>query len=357
VASPRLLAAAARGMRGTANEWNRIYLPACGATLPFAKAPVRRPAWLLAGAGGGLSLFALMALSLISAEPSGLSYSGDPESQKQAARSPNLPSPPVHPPPRTAVFTWLRSQISGRSLQWQKVLDVGSGFNSLSWLVNATCAHVTAIVASKQTAAELHYAIQQGRFERPTSCTNAQGTEPSVEIQVGDWADPTFLGGGDWDAILADQLLGEVRLQSQWPAVARLASSVRRGGMLLVVGQEPAERSAPVERMRQAMFLLAGRKSDYVECPQALVAWELNRSGLVIEGSSRFQDTGPQAHEVALTTRMAAQEASASPASQMGPGVAQAVARLANEITKAENTSNAVRGTLGWKYAISARRP
>lgn len=341
-------------MRGTANEWNRIYLPACRATLPFfSKAPVRRSAWVLAGAGGGLSLLALTALTLISAEPSSLSFSNEAEPQRDAARSPNvLHRPAFHPPPQTAVFNWLSSQITGRVRQWQKVLDVGSGPNSLSWLVKATCADVTAVVASKQTAAELHSAIQQGRFERSVSCTKV-GTR--VEVQVGDWADPTFLGGSDWDAILADQLLDDVRLQSQWPAVARLASSVRRGGgQLLFVGQEPAEGEPAVDRMRKAMLLLAGRTSDYRECPQALIAWELNRSGLVIEASSRFPDTGPLARKAAFTAGMAAQEALAS---QLEPGVAKAVARLADEISKAENASKAVRAVAGWKYAIAARRP
>jgi hypothetical protein len=299
-----------------------------------------------------LTLFALTVMTLISAEPSSLSLSSDSEPQREAARFPNiLHHPASHPPPQTAVFNWLSSQITGRVQQWQKVLDVGSGMNSLSWLVKTTCADVTAVVAGKQTAAELHSAIQQGRFERPVSCTKV-GTR--VEVQVGDWADPTFLGGSDWDAILADQLLGGVRLQSQWPAVARLASSVRRGGLLLFVGQEPAEGEAALDRMRKAMLLLAGRTGDYRECPQALISWELNRSGLVIEASSRFPDTGPLASKAAFTAGMASQEALAS---QLEPGVAKAVARLADVISKAENASKAMRVVAGWKYAIAARRP
>mmetsp|Transcript_106877 Transcript_106877/g.212227 ORF Transcript_106877/g.212227 Transcript_106877/m.212227 type:complete len:351 (+) Transcript_106877:87-1139(+) len=348
------------GMRGIASEWDRIYLPACRTTLPFAKAPVKKSAWMLAGAGGGLSLLALTVVSLMSAEPFSMSFSGEQQgAQREAARFPipsilqRTVSHPPHRPPRTAVFNWLSSQLVGRPMNWHKVLDVGSGLNSLSWLANATCADITAVVASEQTAVELRSAIKQGRFERPVSCANIGGTR--VEVLVGDWADPTFLGGGNWDAILADQLLSEIGLQSQWPAVARLASNVRRGGgTLLVVGQEPAERDAAVERMRKAMLLLAGRADDYHDCPQSLVAWELNRSGLVIEASSKFPDTGPLGRNAPFTAGMIAKEASSS---QLGPGVAEAVARLANEISKAENASKAVQGVKGWKYAIAARRP
>jgi len=306
---------------------------------------------VLASVGGGLSLFGLTVLTMISAEPSSMSLSGQPGPQREAAVSNALHRSAPHPPPRTAVFNWLTSQITRRPQRWQRVLDVGSGLNSLSWLANATCAHITAVVASEQTATKLRSAIQKGGFYRPVSCTN-RGTR--VEVQVGDWADQTFLGGGDWDAILADQLLGDVRPQSQWPAVARLASSVRRGGMLLFVGQEPAAGEAAVERTRNAILLLAGNTNADRECPQALVAWELNRSGLVIEGSSQFPDTGSPARSDAFMARMAAQEASAS---QLGPGVAKAVAQLADEISKAENSSKAVRGVAGWKYAIAARRP
>jgi len=351
-ALPHFCSWPAQGMRGKANDWNRIYLPACVATLPWHKAPVRRSAWLLMVIGGGFSLFALTALTMVSGEPSSVFFSGDAEPQAVAARSSNaLHRTASHPVPRTAVFKWLSSQITGRPQQWQKVLDVGSGLNSLSWLVNSTCADITAVVSSEQSATELRSAIQQGRFERPVSCTNVEGTR--VKVQVGDWADPAFLRGGDWDAILADQLLGDVRLQSQWPAVARLASSVRHGGgMLLFVGQEIAE--GEVERTRRAMLLLAGRTSDYQECPQALVAWELNRSGLVIEASSRFPDTNPMARNAAAAARMAAQEASAS---KMLPGVTKAIARLADEMSRAENASKARNGVAGWKYAIAARRP
>lgn len=263
---------------------------------------------------------------------------------------------------RTAALSWLRDATASKQADWLEALDAGSGMNSLPWLAELTCAKITAVTASAEVAKMLHEKSIRGAFPRPNACV---GGKQVPTVVLGSWADPNFLANRTWDLVLVDLLLGSVEAYSpfmQWPMLAHLASSLRSGGHLLFTGLEPLRRDVSASRKRlenhakrfhDIMLLLAGRQ-PYREYPEALVAWELNRSGLVIEASARF-NTSPSFGLRAATASKAAATA-AHQIGGFGAGVAEAALRLGTELRKATSRIDEPESATRI-YVIVARRP
>lgn len=163
---------------------------------------------------------------------------------------------------------------------WGAVLDAGSGRHSLTWIASLATSRWAAVTADPDMAA----VIPRGR--------------PGLDrVVLGDWTDPSLLGGEVFDTVLADYLLGAIDgfapyFQDQ--LFARLRPHV--GGRLYVVGLEPVtfrpetpdERLvAEIARARDATLLLCGERC-YREHPVDWVQRSLAASGFRVISARTF---------------------------------------------------------------------
>jgi hypothetical protein len=182
----------------------------------------------------------------------------------------------------SALFDHVAGLHAPRS--WGRILDAGTGVNSMRWLVSLPSAGVTGVTGSKRMRIAVETAV---------------ALRPGDRLIVGNWADPGLLAGEIFDTVLADYLLGAVEgfapyTQDLLPA--RLARHCR--GRLYVTGLEPYV-SGPeprseagslvwrIGRLRDACLLLAGEAS-YREFPLDWMERHLVRAGFRIVSSRRF---------------------------------------------------------------------
>lgn len=167
---------------------------------------------------------------------------------------------------------------------WGRILDAGTGINSLRWLRTLPASGLTAV-----TGAELM--VRRMR--------DALGPSPAHErILTGNWADPAFLAGERFDTVVADYLIGAMdgfAPYFQEEMFARLRALT--AGRLYLVGLEPYVVDRPstpageivfrIGRLRDTFLLLSGQK-PYREFPQAWVEAQLERAGFAVVATKRF---------------------------------------------------------------------
>jgi hypothetical protein len=167
---------------------------------------------------------------------------------------------------------------------WGRILDAGTGINSLRWLRTLPTSGLTAV-----TGAELM--VRRMR--------DALGPSPAHErILTGNWADPGFLAGETFDTVVADYLIGAMdgfAPYFQEEMFARLRALT--AGRLYLVGLEPYVADKPstpageivfrIGRLRDTFLLLSGQK-PYREFPQAWVEAQLERAGFAVLATKRF---------------------------------------------------------------------
>jgi precorrin-6B methylase 2 len=84
------------------------------------------------------------------------------------------------------------------SAPWGKLLDAGTGAQSLKWAMQLDTVSITAITADIGMMNSMERDV--GKLTRPDDC-----------VLVGNWMDPTFVSQlGKYDTILADYLIGAV---------------------------------------------------------------------------------------------------------------------------------------------------
>ena len=158
---------------------------------------------------------------------------------------------------------------------WGRVLDAGTGRNSLSWIAGLEPAEWTAVTATEDRAQRL----------RREFCKSSR---PRDRVVVGNWTDPSLLHGEVFDVVLADYLIGAVDRFApyfQYRCLERLKPHV--GERLYVIGLEPYPEHAPtaagrlildVARLRDACILHAGHRC-HREYPLEWMLNALDRSG------------------------------------------------------------------------------
>lgn len=167
---------------------------------------------------------------------------------------------------------------------WGRILDAGTGINSLRWLRTLPADDLTAV-----TGAELMV----------RRIGDALGPSPAHErILTGNWADPAFLAGETYDTVVADYLIGALdgfAPYFQEEMFARLRALT--AGRLYLVGLEPYVVDRPstpageivfrIGRLRDAFLLLSGQKA-YREFPMSWVEAQLERAGFALVATERF---------------------------------------------------------------------
>lgn len=187
--------------------------------------------------------------------------------------------------PRSSIYKWLSSTIDSLGAQsWGDVLDAGTGFGSLCWLLHQRYQTLTGVTAEEGSGIYGHSSLQD-----LISSASANGTS----ILRGNWRDEQLLLGREYDIVVADYLLGAV--ERYWPYGAddmldRVLHAVKPGGHLLIVGLEPyelvldakADRKdavvLEVEALGDVAALLGGSPS-YRELPEDWVARHVRRRG------------------------------------------------------------------------------
>ncbi len=169
---------------------------------------------------------------------------------------------------------------------WGRMLDAGTGVNSLSWVSSLETESWTAVTGSSQEAGWVRDTLQAG-------------IRSQDNIIEGNWADPQLLKDKVYDTVLADYLLGAIEgfapyFQSY--LFSRLRPDV--GGRLYVTGLEPYVPTVKPEteagrllweigRYRDACVLLSGQR-PYREYPAQWVVDSLQRSGFVVRSVKHF---------------------------------------------------------------------
>lgn len=168
---------------------------------------------------------------------------------------------------------------------WGRLLDAGTGTNSIGWIGTRATRQWTAVTGAKAHAVQVHDAIAAIR-------------RPQDRIIVGNWADPGLLAGEIYDTVLADYLLGAIEGFApyfQHRLFARLRPLV--GRRLYVIGLEPYVTGEPetpagrlvrkIGRFRDACLLLAGEQ-PYREYPSQWTVDHLEASGYRVLAAKRF---------------------------------------------------------------------
>ena len=78
-----------------------------------------------------------------------------------------------------------------------RVLDAGTGLRSLRWIIGLETDSWTAVTGTRGMAARAKRVI-------------GEQMRPRDRLEVGNWADPEFLAGQEYDTVLADHLLGAI---------------------------------------------------------------------------------------------------------------------------------------------------
>lgn len=156
-----------------------------------------------------------------------------------------------------------------------RVLDAGTGPRSLAWLTKLDLESLTAVTGAKVMAKQVQELL--GDRQRPQD-----------RLVIGNWADPKFLAGEQFDTVLAENLLGAIEgfapyFQTELFARLRPLTAKR----LYVVGMEPYVIDRPkdpagaliweIGRFRDACLILAGQR-HYREFPLSWVLAQLQRS-------------------------------------------------------------------------------
>ena len=125
------------------------------------------------------------------------------------------------------IYKWLGTHFD----EGGSMLDAGTGFGSLCWLLRRKYDSLTAVTATDEG---MYGAKPLREMTR----------NRNVSVVVGNWRDQEFLSDQTYDIVVADYLFGATERYWAYGAdelLGRLLDRVRPGGTLLIVGLEPYE--------------------------------------------------------------------------------------------------------------------
>ena len=183
----------------------------------------------------------------------------------------------------SALYSYIEA-LQGEA-PYGRVLDAGTGPRSLRWLTTLDTDSCTAVTGAPAQAAKLQRVL--GEWQRPQD-----------RLLAGNWSDPDFLAGEEFDTVLADYLLGAIEAFAPYFQVAlfeRLRPLTAR--RLYLTGMEPYVVRRPrseagaliweIGRYRDACLILSG-KQPYREYPLNWVLAQLRRSGFQPVAARKF---------------------------------------------------------------------
>ena len=125
------------------------------------------------------------------------------------------------------IYKWLGTHFEDGG----DMLDAGTGFGSLCWLLRRSYDSLTAVTATDEG---MYGAKPLREMTR----------NRNVSVVIGNWRDQEFLSDQTYDIVVADYLFGATERYWAYGAdelLGRLLDRVRPGGTLLIVGLEPYE--------------------------------------------------------------------------------------------------------------------
>jgi SAM-dependent methyltransferase len=228
-----------------------------------------------------------MALMVFRVDPS-IAAPTPPQHLPTAASDSSIAAP--HDPPANAVaacgsrkddaiYAWLASSLIQQNVSsWESVLDAGTGFGSMCWLMRQKRKTITGVTAAST-----------GTYGS-NDLSSAFKKEDAITIAAGNWKDASFLQNETFDVVVADYLLGAVELH--WPHGAdgmmdRVLGATSPGGFVLIVGLEPYEMVLnrarykdrlvlDIEAIGESAAFVAG-KTTYREVPESWVLRQVGR--------------------------------------------------------------------------------
>jgi hypothetical protein len=169
-------------------------------------------------------------------------------------------------------------------MPWGRVLDAGTGRDSLSWIASLETEIWTAITADDPRARRLTKEFRKS-------------SRPNDRVIAGNWTEPSLLHGEVFDVVLADYLVGAIDRFApyfQYGFFRRLRPHVR--DRLYVVGLEPHDESdttpggrviLEIARLRDACILHAGHRC-HREYPLEWTITQLEDCGFTVEDAKSF---------------------------------------------------------------------
>ena len=125
------------------------------------------------------------------------------------------------------IYKWLGTHFE----EGGDMLDAGTGFGSLCWLLRRSYDSLTAVTATDEG---MYGATPLREMTR----------NRNVSVVIGNWRDQEFLSDQTYDIVVADYLFGATERYWAYGAdelLGRLLDRVRPGGTLFIVGLEPYE--------------------------------------------------------------------------------------------------------------------
>lgn len=302
------------------------------------------------------------------------SMSSDPSEGETSASGGGAPAPGSKTVKGSddALFGCLeRNQLrSGRA--FGDFLDAGTGSHSLRWIASLLHDHKG---DDDKLRVSRYDAVTADENMRRNVLAEAKklGIEDMGEIIIGNWAPKDaeepgteLCHGQTYDTILADYLVGAIdgfAPYFQDRIFPRLATHLRPGGRLYVVGLTPIPDQAPgdadlfcrVTRLRDACILLAGHRC-YREYPSEWIERHLETAGLKVVETSKF----PIMYSHTTIVRQLNVARSKLPlfsskglAAEMG----KQIDALEKESKSATDRSPTGRIKLGFDYVVTAEMP
>ena len=169
---------------------------------------------------------------------------------------------------------------------WGRVLDAGTGLNSVKWLNSIDCQGWLGITADKRMKENV---VKEAKLD----------SVQADSLVVGNWMDEAFCSGlGKFDTIVADYLFGAVDGFSPYNQdiiLKKMRQHLNPGGVLYVIGMYPIPDHAEgdkeiiceIRRARDACILLGGHR-PYREYPSEWVIRHLQQDGFEVKKSRSF---------------------------------------------------------------------
>ncbi|KAH9116905.1 hypothetical protein LEN26_007640 [Aphanomyces euteiches] len=236
---------------------------------------------------------------------------------------------------------------------WGRVLDAGTGDHSLNWLTSLPIDSLVAVTGDKPRSLSLRKSFPQ----------------PNVEILAGNWNDPTFLEGQEFDVVIADYLVGAIEGHAPYfqdEIFPRLFKHVASGGRLYVVGLQPitmsldpAKRKTTQEKLvlemqlvRDACILLAGHR-PYREFPLDWILRHLSHAGFNVVSHASF----PNRYTTSMIKRQIAVGRNKLPLF-LDKNVANSMEAYLSELDRqAEAATTEGPFEFGFDYVVAATKP
>lgn len=169
-------------------------------------------------------------------------------------------------------------------ISWGRVLDAGTGEQSLTWILSLATESITAVTGSQDYYKELNQNFK---------------LSDNQQLIVDNWTNNSLLCDEIFDTVLVDYLLGAVDGYSPYfqnDLLNRLKRHLSPQGNLYFIGLEPFpeysknkgdQRLIQLAKVRDACILLAGHRC-YREYPLEWVQTELVKNGFEIIKTKPF---------------------------------------------------------------------